>query len=115
VITWGIRPYLEDVATEFQIQGLEVDRACVAWDGDLRFSRVGCEYHCFRGSRWHIIAKEENKRYLKNAYRVLLTRARQGMVLFVPEGSDEDHTRRREYYDQTYGYLRSLGMQALVA
>lgn len=102
--------YLEDVATEFQIQGLEVDWACVAWDGDLRFGRGGWEYHCFRGSRWQTIAKEENKRYLKNAYRVLLTRARQGMVLFIPEGSDEDHTRRREYYDQTYEYLRSLGL-----
>lgn len=106
--------YLEDVATEFQVQGLELDWTCIAWDGDFRFSPRGWEYHCFRGSRWQTIRNEKNKRYLKNAYRVLLTRARQGMVLFVPEGSQEDHTRRREYYDHTYEYLRGLGIPDLV-
>jgi hypothetical protein len=107
--------YLEDVATEFQIQGLELDWTCVAWDGDLRFGRRGWEYHCFRGSRWQTIRSEENQKYLKNAYRVLLTRARQGTVLFVPEGSDQDHTRSREYYDHTYTYLRETGIPLLGA
>ncbi|MFC1999538.1 DNA/RNA helicase domain-containing protein, partial [Chloroflexota bacterium] len=105
--------YLEDVATEFQIQGLELDWTCVAWDGDLRFSRDGWEYYCFRGTRWQTIKNEENRRYLKNAYRVLLTRARQGMVIFLPEGSSVDHTRRQEFYDHTYTYLRNIGIPEL--
>lgn len=105
--------YLEDVATEFQIQGLELDWTCVAWDGDLRFHGDGWECHCFRGTKWQTINSRENQRYLKNAYRVLLTRARQGMVLFVPEGSNEDHTREEEYYDYTYDYLRDIGIPEL--
>jgi hypothetical protein len=107
--------YLEDVATEFQIQGLELDWTCVAWDGDLRFNQAGWEYHCFRGSHWQTIKNEKNQQYLKNAYRVLLTRARQGMVLFVPEGNTKDHTRSSEYYDHTYEYLRDIGIPALSA
>jgi hypothetical protein len=102
--------YLEDVATEFQIQGLELDWTCVAWDGDLRFNQAGWEYHCFRGSRWQTIKKDENQKYLKNAYRVLLTRARQIMVLFVPGGNTKDHTRRSEYYNHTYEYLKDIGI-----
>lgn len=106
--------YLEDLATEFQIQGLELDWTCVAWDGDLRFNKTRWEYHCFRGSHWQTIKNDENKKYLKNAYRVLLTRARQGMVLFVPEGNTKDHTRRSEYYDHTYEYLRDTGVPELI-
>ena len=102
--------YLEEAATEFDIQGLELDWSCIAWDGDLRFNEDDWEYHCFRGTRWQMIKKEDRKKYMKNAYRVLLTRARQGMVIFVPEGSTEDHTRLREYYDHTYDYLRSIGI-----
>jgi hypothetical protein len=107
--------YLEDVATEFQIQGLELDWICVAWDGDLRFNRGGWNYHCFRGTHWQAINNNENQKYLKNAYRVLLTRARQGMVLFVPEGSTVDHTRSKEYYDHTFEYLRNIGIPELNA
>jgi hypothetical protein len=102
--------YLEDVATEFQIQGLELDWACVAWDGDLRFRDGDWEYCHFRGHRWQAARSPEAQRYLKNAYRVLLTRARQGMVIFVPEGNHEDHTRRPQFYDATYAYLSSLGI-----
>jgi hypothetical protein len=105
--------YLEDVATEFQIQGLELDWTCVAWDGDLRFNCGGWEYYSFRGTRWQTISNDENKKYLKNAYRVLLTRARQGMVLCVPEGSNQDDSRRRVYYDQTYEYLTDIGIPKL--
>jgi hypothetical protein len=102
--------YLEDVATEFQVQGLELDWACVVWDGDLRFGDDGWAHHQFRGSRWNRINKAERQRYLENAYRVLLTRARQGMVLVVPNGDDDDPTRARGFYDPTYDYLRSLGL-----
>src|SRR5262249_17159494 len=70
--------YLEDAATEFQVQGLEVDWACVTWDADLRSSGSGWSYHDFRGSRWQNVNSSDNRRYLLNAYRVLLTRARQG-------------------------------------
>lgn len=105
--------YLEDVATEFQVQGLELDWACVVWDGDLRYNDDRWAHHQFRGSRWNRINKSERQRYLENAYRVLLTRARQGMVLVVPEGDDSDPTRSRDFYDPTYNYLRSLGLQLL--
>lgn len=105
--------YLEDVATEFQVQGLELDWACVVWDGDLRFNGNDWSHHEFSGKRWNRINKLEGQIYLKNAYRVLLTRARQGMVLVVPEGSDADPTRSSTFYNPTYDYLRRLGIQEL--
>ncbi len=102
--------YLEDVATEFQVQGLELDWACVTWDGDFRYAPEGWKSFSFVGSKWHNIHKEERKLYLKNAYRVLLTRARQGMVIVVPEGDEEDATRKKEYYDETFEYLKGIGI-----
>lgn len=105
--------YLEDVATEFQVQGLELDWACVVWDGDLRFKGQGWSHHEFKGTRWNRIKKAERQIYLKNAYRVLLTRARQGMVLVVPEGCDLDPTRAPQFYDPTYQYLESLGLKEI--
>jgi len=105
--------YLEDCATEFQVQGLELDWVCVNWDADLRQSGSGWSHHDFRGSKWQNIKNQENRSYLKNAYRVLLTRARQGMVIFVPPGDRTDHTRLPEYYDQTFGYLVQLGLPSI--
>jgi hypothetical protein len=105
--------YLEDVATEFQVQGLELDWACVVWDGDLRFNGSDWSHHAFKGTRWNRVNKTERQIYLKNEYRVLLTRARQGMVLVVPEGSDSDPTRSPQFYDSTYRYLKSLGLSDL--
>jgi hypothetical protein len=105
--------YLEDVATEFDVQGLELDWVCVAWDADFRYGKEKWGNWSFRGSRWQRINKPERQMYQKNAYRVLLTRARQGMVIFVPEGNDDDHTRLSEYYDDTYGYLKSLGIMSI--
>jgi hypothetical protein len=105
--------YLEDAATEFQVQGLEVDWACVAWDGDLRFAGSGWGCHYFRGDRWCTIANPANQRYLRNAYRVLLTRARQGMVIYVPPGDASDPTRSPSLYDSTYRYLAELGIPEL--
>ncbi len=101
--------YLEDVATEFHIQGLELDWVCVTWDADFRYSKKGWEHRSFRGNRWTQIRKEERKNYLKNAYRVLLTRARQGMVIVVPWGDPKDHNRSPQFYDETYKYLQSIG------
>lgn len=105
--------YLEDVATEFDVQGLELDWVCMAWDADFRFASGNWENWSFRGNKWQKIHKEERQAYQKNAYRVLLTRARQGMVLFVPKGDDQDHTRPSNYYDSTYEYLKSIGITEL--
>jgi len=105
--------YLEDVATEFHVQGLELDWACVTWDGDLRYSESGWKTFSFVGTKWQNIHKEDRKQYLINAYRVLLTRARQGMVIVVPEGNIEDSTRKPEYYDSTFKYLKSVGIDEI--
>jgi hypothetical protein len=105
--------YLEDAATEYRVQGLELDWTCVAWDGDLRFAGSGWTFHQFRGNRWCKIASTENQRYLRNAYRVLLTRARQGMVIYVPPGNPSDPTRSPGFYDSTYHYLTGIGVPEL--
>ncbi|MEO7478765.1 MAG: DUF2075 domain-containing protein, partial [Lysobacteraceae bacterium] len=105
--------YLEDVATEFHVQGLELDWSCVVWDADFRYQQNGWQHFSFVGDRWNKIHKQERQTYLKNAYRVLLTRARQGMVIVVPPGDDGDHTRPPEYYNSTYEYLTRLGLQVL--
>lgn len=102
--------YLEDAATEFHVQGLELDWTCVVWDADLRLGDRGWEHHSFVGDRWQQIRKPERQMYLKNAYRVLLTRARQGMAIVVPEGDPEDGTRKPELYDPTFTYLARLGL-----
>ncbi len=105
--------YLEDAATEFQIQGLELDWVCVTWDADLRRSPDAWSHHSFRGDGWTNIQKADRKRYQLNAYRVLLTRARQGMVIFVPPGDEADPTRRPAVYDATYDYLAGLGIASV--
>jgi hypothetical protein len=105
--------YLEDAATEFQVQGLELDWACVTWDGDFRFTGSGWSFHDFRGDRWINVLSSDGRRYLCNAYRVLLTRARQGMVIFVPPGDPSDPTRLPEFYDSTFRYLTELGIPTL--
>jgi DUF2075 family protein len=105
--------YLEDVATEFQVQGLELDWACITWDGDLRYSAAEWKTFGFKGSKWQNINQPERKKFLINAYRVLLTRARQGMVIVIPNGNDDDRTRKQEYYDPTFEYLRNIGIKVI--
>lgn len=105
--------YLEDVATEFHVQGLELDWACVVWDADLRVGSDGWRHHQFVGNKWQNIHKAERQLYLKNAYRVLLTRARQGMVIVVPAGDAEDPTRDAVFYDPIYQYLIEVGVTPL--
>ena len=113
--------FLEDVATEFDIQGLELDWTCVVWDGDLRYSRNGWKHHQFKSTKWNDIKQEQDQEYQENAYRVLLTRARQGMIICVPEGNSkrnatgeyEDISRKPEIYDSTYKYLESLGIKVI--
>ena len=106
--------FLEDAASEFDVQGLELDWTCLIWDGDLRRNNNSWEYFEFNGgNNWDHINKKERKEYQINAYRVLLTRARQGMVICVPEGNPDDNTRKPDIYDGTYKYLKSLGLKEL--
>jgi hypothetical protein len=105
--------YLEDAATEFQTQGLELDWTMMSWDADLRRAKGAWSYHNFRGDRWTTVRNTERQRYLLNAYRVLLTRARQGMALFVPKGRKSDPTIQPDYYDETFRYLKALGVPEL--
>ena len=105
--------YLEDVATEFHVQGLELDWVCLTWDADFRYSYNSWEHRSFCGSRWNHIKTLKRQNYLKNAYRVLLTRARQGMVVVVPKGDENDPTRKPEFYDPTYNYLVGIGFQTI--
>lgn len=119
--------YLEDAATEIQVQGLELDYTCLLWDADVRCEDNRWTYHRFNGNtQWNKIfpdteSKQELIKYMLNAYRVLLTRARKGMVICVPTGNPninpsgfyEDPTRLPKFYDGTYNYLKSLGIQEL--
>ncbi len=105
--------YLEDVVTEFSIQGLELDWACVIWDADFRYTEDGWDHRSFVGSKWNYIKKSERQSYLKNAYRVLLTRARQGMVVAIPPGDPLDPTRSPDYYDPIFNYLKGIGFDVI--
>ncbi len=105
--------FMEEAATEFDVQGLELDWSIVCWDANMRFNGSAFEYFQFRGSRWERINQSMKALYLKNAYRVLLTRARQGFVIYVPNGNKEDSTRDPAFYDGIYTYLQSIGMQEL--
>lgn len=105
--------HLEETATEFDIQGLELDWTIVCWDADLRFENGDFKHLKFVGTKWQNIKSADNILYLKNAYRVLLTRARQGVVIFVPPGDETDMTAKPEYYDGIYRYLKSLGIKEL--
>jgi hypothetical protein len=105
--------YLEDVASEFAVQGLELDWVGVCWDGDLYHNGESWTHQAFKGTIWQSVNNEANRVYLKNAYRVILTRARQGMILFVPKGDLTDRTRPPHFYDGTFEYLRSCGIPVL--
>lgn len=105
--------FLEDAATEFDIQGLELDWTCLVWDGDFRFTDTGWDHNSFRGSKWQKIRQKEAQSYQLNAYRVLMTRARQGMIICVPMGNPDDQTRLPKFYDGTFEYLKSLGIEQL--
>ena len=105
--------YLEEVATQFDIQGLELDWAGVCWDADLRRADGAWQHYAFKGTKWQQVRNETNQLYLLNAYRVLLTRARQGMIVFVPHGDAKDPTRPPSFYDETYAFLVLCGIPEL--
>lgn len=106
--------FMEDIATEFDIQGLELDWTIVCWGADLYYKNNIWNYQTFKGTKWQNINQEIKKKYLLNTYRVLLTRARQGLIIYIPEGDLEDDTRKNEFYDETYKYLtESIGINLL--
>ena len=123
IVPWFLNPitdirsslFLEDVATEFDIQGLELDWTCLVWDGDFRYNpdTNSWQHFNFRSDRWQNINAADGRAYQLNAYRVLLTRARQGMVICIPEGNPEDATRLPNFYDPTYQYFKSLGIDEI--
>ena len=103
--------YLEDPATEFDIQGLELDWVGVCWDADFRSANREWSHHKFRGTKWTNVNNSTQRNYLTNAYRVLLTRARQGMVIYIPAGDQADPTRPPDFYDRTAAYLQKCGLK----
>lgn len=105
--------FLEEVATEFDIQGLKIGWACVAWGADFYIDNKNWNYQNFKGTKWQNINQNITREYLKNTYRVLLTRARQGMVIFIPYGSEIDTTRLSKFYDGTFEYLSNIGIETL--
>jgi len=106
--------FMEDAASEFKIQGLELDWIIVCWGADLYIRDNEWVHRKFSGTKWQNQNKKLNKQYLLNAYRVILTRARQGLIIFLPEGDDSDYTRLKEFYDGTYRYLKeSIGIQEI--
>lgn len=102
--------FLELVATEFAVQGLELDWVGLCWDADLRRDGDGWKYFQFVGTKWQNVRIEQKKQYILNKYRVLLTRAREGLVIWIPRGSDQDDTRNPQFYECTADYLKNCGI-----
>jgi hypothetical protein len=105
--------YLEDPATEFDTQGLELDWVGVCWDADFRRVNGDWAHYQFRGTAWQNVKNESQRTYLANAYRVLLTKARQGMVIYVPEGDSNDPTRQPAFYQGIIAFLKQCGIEEL--
>ena len=105
--------YLEIVATEFDIQGLEIDYVCLTWDINFYYKNGEWNYQNFEGTSWRGVNSEVDRSYLRNAYRVLMTRARQGLIIFVPRGDKLDQTRPCDLYDGTFEFLRSCGIPTM--
>ncbi len=107
--------FLEIIATEYAVQGLEIDWAGVFWDADLRRTNKNWDFKQFKGTNWQNVSdeQEQRKQFIINKYRVLLTRAREGMIIWVPIGDDADKTRQRKFYDETFSYLQSCGIREI--
>lgn len=105
--------FLEIIATEYAVQGLEIDWAGVFWDADLRIQNGEWVFKQFKGTKWQTVSDEQRKQFIKNKYRVLLSRAREGMIIWVPEGESNDETRLPEYYQETFDYLLACGIKLI--
>jgi hypothetical protein len=106
---------LEVTATEFACQGLEIDRACVCWDHDMVWNPKTSTWkaRAFKGTKWQGVSDEAKRRYIVNSYRVLLSRAREAMVIWIPPGDYADDTRPPAEMDATFRYLSSCGIRTL--
>jgi hypothetical protein len=121
VAKWFLNPnedirsscFLELPATEFAVQGLELDWVGLCWGDDFRKNDSGWSFHSFKGTKWQVVRQDEKKQFIKNKYRVLLTRGREGLIIFIPQGSNFDHTRPDENYEKTYEYLKLSGIKEL--
>jgi hypothetical protein len=121
VANWFLNPkddvrsscFLELIATEFAVQGLELDWVGLCWGDDFRKENKDWSYHSFKGTKWQLERQNDKMQYIKNKYRVLLTRGREGLIIFIPEGSNTDHTRPSKNYDSTYEYLKRTGLKEL--
>nr|WP_275982431.1 DUF2075 domain-containing protein [Aquiflexum gelatinilyticum] len=121
VANWFLNPkedirsscFLELPATEFAVQGLELDWVGLCWGDDFRKESENWSFHAFKGTKWQLEKKDDRKQFIKNKYRVLLTRGREGLIIFIPEGSDTDHTRPKNNYENTYQYLKKIGIPEL--
>lgn len=121
VANWFLNPkedvrsscFLELPATEFAVQGLELDWVGLCWGDDFRKEDSDWSFHAFKGTKWQLERQDERKQFIKNKYRVLLTRGREGLIIFIPEGSETDHTRPHKNYDPTYEYLKRIGIEEL--
>jgi DUF2075 family protein len=105
--------YLEDVATEFDVQGLELDWTCVCFDANLRIDEASITPMLFKGTRWQSVNDLDRRQYVLNAHRILLTRARQGVIVFVPTGDTRDQTRDPSWYNSLYDYFIRCGITPL--
>jgi hypothetical protein len=105
--------FLELAITEFGVQGLEVDWACIAWGGDLTRQADTWRTRSFRGSRWATVSDSEEREFVLNRYRVLLTRAREGIVIWIPPGDAEDQSRDPRLYQGVFDYLSGCGVRSI--
>lgn len=105
--------HLEIAATEYKVQGLELDWVGICWDADLRRANNNWDFKNFSGTKWQQTKTKAEQQFLLNTYRVLLTRAREGVIIFIPEGDEKDETRLPEFYNPIYEYLKSCGLEEI--
>ncbi|WP_110597925.1 DNA/RNA helicase domain-containing protein [Salinicola lusitanus] len=103
---------LEVPANEYTTQGLELDFVGLCWGGDLVWNGRTWAHRQFRGNSWANV-NGDRQRFITNSYRVLMTRGREGLVVWVPQGSTEDPTRKPQQFDETANFLLSCGANRL--
>ncbi len=105
--------FLEIIATEYAVQGLELDWVGLFWDADFKRENQNWDFKQFKGTKWQKVNDKQRMQFILNKYRVLLTRAREGMVIWVPMGDENDETRLPSFYDETFTYLTACGVNIL--
>ena len=106
---------LEVAATQFEIQGLELDWIGLCWGEDLVWSEGSWKTYRFTNKTWRENHNAVKHAYMLNGYRVLLTRARQGMIIYVPEPTSEDQSRLHNELNHTAEFLIACGAEPVCA